>query len=65
MKTKHILIGAGLFMVGYKTGKVVAYVKCVKTALNIVDEIMPGCKKHIIKKTADKIVDDVFESEEK
>lgn len=64
MKTivKNTLVGAGLLTLGYKAGKVVAYVRSIKIALDMVDEVIPGCKKAVIKKTTDKIIDDVCKS---
>ncbi len=64
MKIKNILIGAGLLIVGYETGKAVGYIKCVNSALDVFNETIPGSKKDIVKKASDRIIDKVFESKE-
>lgn len=65
MKIKNILIGAGLLIVGYETGKVIGCIKCVNSALDVLDEAIPGSKKDIVKKASDKMIDKVFKSKEK
>lgn len=62
MNVKQILIGAGVFAAGYHIGKITAYTRSIRAAVNMAEEIVPGTKEKIAKEAADRVITNVFKS---
>ena len=63
MKLKSFLVGASIIGTGvasYNAGKVVAYVRSVKTVINYGEELMPGFKEMATKKVSEAIIESIF-----
>lgn len=61
MKTKNIIIGTVLTLGGYCVGTLVGYIKSAKFALDVLEEIVPGTKKHVAHTVVDKVINDAFD----
>lgn len=63
MKLKSFLVGASIIgtgVVSYNAGKVVAYVRSLKTAMDFGEELMPGFKEMATKKVSDTVIESIF-----
>lgn len=52
---KNIIIGAGIAVASYNIGKCIGYLKCLKSAINTADEVLPGFKDRVIECAASAI----------
>ena len=64
MNFKNIACGGGLLLIGFTAGKIVGYVKSARFTLDAFEEIVPGAKKAIAEKTAQRIIDGIFATKE-
>lgn len=63
---KVTLVSSGILLTvsAYNVGKFVGYIKGMSSAFNAVDKRFPGYKKLVVEKTANYIVDKVFDNNE-